>query len=112
MRLPYFAEQALETLQGVDLLVTAGTKHPVAFFAYPGKPSELTPEGATRLSLGGPEVSSAAALEALAEALARAGGDQTRRARRNPPRPAGSSRLESVGLYARSPPPRRLHRRR
>jgi acetolactate synthase-1/2/3 large subunit len=69
MRLPYFAEQALETLQGVDLLVTAGTKHPVAFFAYPGKPSELTPEGATRLSLGGPEISSDAALEALAEAL-------------------------------------------
>jgi len=69
LRLPYFAEQALETLQGVDLLITAGTKHPVAFFAYPGKPSELTPEGATRLSLGGPEISSAAALEALAETL-------------------------------------------
>ena len=69
LRLPYFGEEALETLQGVDLLVTAGTKHPVAFFAYPGKPSELTPEGAARLSLGGPEISSAAALEALAEAL-------------------------------------------
>jgi acetolactate synthase-1/2/3 large subunit len=69
MRLPYFAEQALETLQGVDLLVTAGTKHPVAFFAYPGKPSELTPESAARLSLGGPDISSAAALEALDEAL-------------------------------------------
>ena len=69
LRLPYFAEQALETLQGVDLLVTAGTKHPVAFFAYPGKPSELTPEGAARLSVGGPEISSAAALEALAAAL-------------------------------------------
>ena len=68
-RLPYFGEQALEALQGVDLLVTAGTKPPVAFFAYPGKPSELTPEGARRLTLGGPEVSSAAALEALADAL-------------------------------------------
>src|SRR6188474_1085542 len=44
LRLPYFAEQTLETLQGVDLLITAGTKHPVAFFAYPGRPSELTPE--------------------------------------------------------------------
>ena len=69
LRLPYFGEEALETLQGVDLLVTAGTKHPVAFFAYPGKPSELTPEGATRLSLGGPEISSAMALEALVETL-------------------------------------------
>jgi len=69
LRLPYFGEQALETLNGVDLLVTAGTKPPVAFFAYPGKPSELTPEGAEGLSLGGPEISSATALEALAEAL-------------------------------------------
>ena len=87
MRLPYFAEQALETLQGVDLLVTAGTKPPVAFFAYPGKPSELTPEGATRLSLGGPEISSAAALEALADAMGAplqpsAAAAETRRAER------------------------------
>jgi acetolactate synthase-1/2/3 large subunit len=69
MRLPYFGEQALEALHDVDLLVTAGTRHPVAFFAYPGKPSELTPAGAARLDMGGPEVSSAAALEALANAL-------------------------------------------
>ncbi len=69
LRLPYFGEQALEALQGVDLLVTAGTKPPVAFFAYPGKPSELTPEGAARMSVGGPEVDSAAALEALADAM-------------------------------------------
>jgi len=68
-RLPYFGEQALETLNGVDLLVTIGTKHPVAFFAYPGKPSELTPEGAVRMSLGGPEISSAAAVAMLADAL-------------------------------------------
>jgi acetolactate synthase-1/2/3 large subunit len=68
-RLPYFGEQALETLRGVDLLVTAGTKHPVAFFAYPGKPGDLTPEGAARSSLGGPEISSAAALAALADAV-------------------------------------------
>ncbi|MBL8551906.1 MAG: acetolactate synthase large subunit [Hyphomonadaceae bacterium] len=69
MRLPYFAEQALAALEGVDLLVTAGTKHPVAFFAYPGKPGELTPENAKRMSLGGPEISSAAAVAALADAL-------------------------------------------
>jgi acetolactate synthase-1/2/3 large subunit len=69
MRMPYFAEQALAALQGVDLLVTAGTRDPVAFFAYPGKPSELTPEGAAGLSLGGPEIDSAAALELLADAI-------------------------------------------
>ncbi|MGE0044923.1 MAG: acetolactate synthase large subunit [Hyphomonadaceae bacterium] len=68
-RLPYFGEMALEALAGVDLLVTIGTKHPVAFFAYPGKPSELTPEGAARASLGGPEIDSGAAAEMLANAL-------------------------------------------
>jgi len=68
MRMPYFGEQALAALQGVDLLVTAGTRPPVAFFAYPGKPSELTPAGAARMSLGGAEIDSAAALEALADA--------------------------------------------
>jgi acetolactate synthase I/II/III large subunit len=96
MRLPYFAEQALETLQGVDLLVTAGTKHPVAFFAYPGKPSELTPEGATRLSLGGPEISSAAALEALAEML-RAPTANTSATAPKPAAPSGPLTPETVG---------------
>jgi acetolactate synthase-1/2/3 large subunit len=67
--LPYFAEQALGALTGVDLLVTAGTRAPVAFFAYPGKPSELTPEGARGLSVGGPEIDSAAALAGLADAI-------------------------------------------
>jgi len=68
-KLPYFAEQAVDALEGVDLLVTAGTKHPVAFFAYPGRPSELTPENAVRASLGGPEILVADALARLADAL-------------------------------------------
>lgn len=41
-RLAYFGEQALEELAGTDLLVIAGSKPPVAFFAYPGQPGELT----------------------------------------------------------------------
>ncbi len=69
-RLPYFGEMALAALDGVDLLIVAGCDHPVAFFAYPGKPSELTPEGALRLSLGGAETDSAAAVAMLAEAIA------------------------------------------
>lgn len=69
-KLPYFGEMALASLDGVDLLVTAGCDHPVAFFAYPDKPSELTPDGAARASLGGAELDSAAALLALCDALA------------------------------------------
>lgn len=68
-RLPYFAEQAMESLEGVDLMLIAGTKPPVAFFAYPGKESLLVPEGCETLSLGGPDYDSAALLKALAEKI-------------------------------------------
>ncbi|NWG52418.1 MAG: acetolactate synthase large subunit [Hydrogenophilaceae bacterium] len=96
-RLPYFGEQALETLAGVDLLVTIGTKHPVAFFAYPGKPSELTPEGAARLSLGGPEINSAVAVEMLAEALG-APRAAPRNAATAPDAPTGALTPEAAGF--------------
>ncbi|MEO1028461.1 MAG: acetolactate synthase large subunit [Pseudomonadota bacterium] len=68
-RLPYFAEGALEALEGVDLMVMAGTNAPVAFFAYPNTPSLLVPEGCESLSLGGPDYDSAALLKALADTL-------------------------------------------
>ena len=38
-RLPYPVDAALETLAGTRHLLLVGTKAPVAFFAYPGKPS-------------------------------------------------------------------------
>jgi acetolactate synthase-1/2/3 large subunit len=43
-RLPYPVEQALPLLAGVRHLILVGAKAPVAFFAYPDKPSVLTPE--------------------------------------------------------------------
>ena len=36
---------ALAELEGVDLMVFAGTTQPVAFFAYPNRPSVLVPRG-------------------------------------------------------------------
>lgn len=69
-RLQYFGEMALAQLEGCDLLLLAGTKAPVAFFAYPDKPSLLVPEGCQTLSLGGPDTDSASALIALADAIA------------------------------------------
>src|SRR5690625_2768111 len=44
-RLGYLAEQAAYQLDGIKHLVVAGTRAPVSFFAYPGKPSDLVPEG-------------------------------------------------------------------
>ncbi len=68
-RMQYFAEQAIDDLSGCDLMVVAGSAIPVAFFAYPEKPSVLVPEGCTPLILCGPETDSAAAVAALADAL-------------------------------------------
>jgi acetolactate synthase I/II/III large subunit len=45
-RLGYLAEQATQQLSGATHLVLVGAKSPVSFFAYPGKPSVLVPDGA------------------------------------------------------------------
>lgn len=45
-RLGYLAEQATQQLSGATHLVLVGARSPVSFFAYPGKPSVLVPEGA------------------------------------------------------------------
>jgi acetolactate synthase-1/2/3 large subunit len=43
--LAYLAEFAAMQLEGVKHLVLCGAKSPVSFFAYPGKASDLVPEG-------------------------------------------------------------------
>ena len=68
-KLPYFAEDVVEAVKGADELVIAGSKPPVAFFAYPGKPSWLTPEDCTIHDLATPEQDVIAGLEALADEL-------------------------------------------
>jgi acetolactate synthase-1/2/3 large subunit len=44
-RLAYLAEFASMQLEGTKHLVLCGAKSPVSFFAYPGKASDLVPEG-------------------------------------------------------------------
>jgi acetolactate synthase-1/2/3 large subunit len=68
-RLPYFGEQASEFLQHAKQLVFVGTKPPVSFFAYPNKPSWLSPEDATLIELADPTVDALDALSRLADAL-------------------------------------------
>lgn len=45
-RLQYLGEFATQQLAGATHLILAGTRKPVSFFAYPGKPSELAPADA------------------------------------------------------------------
>lgn len=68
-RLGYFAEQAEQQLAGMEEMVVVGTKAPVAFFAYPGKSSEFTPEGCNVTTLVEPGHDIVGALQALADEL-------------------------------------------
>lgn len=68
-RLSYFGAEAIKELADCDLLLIAGTKPPVAFFAYPGEPGEFAPEGVPVVTLGGPADDIIAAMNALAGRL-------------------------------------------
>ncbi|WP_417497789.1 acetolactate synthase large subunit [Maricaulis sp.] len=68
-RLSYLGGEAMQELADCDLLLIAGTKAPVAFFAYPGERGEFTPDGADIVTLGGPADDIIAAMGALADRL-------------------------------------------
>ncbi len=68
-RIAYSVDASLAQLRGVRHLVLAGSTNPVAFFAYPGKPSLIAPPGCAVSTLALPEDDAGAAIEALAEAL-------------------------------------------
>ena len=68
-RLGYFAEQATEQLKDAEQLIMVGTKAPVGFFAYPGKPSEFAPPGAALHTLATVSEDAEDALQRLATVL-------------------------------------------
>ena len=68
-RIPYVIEQALPLLKDFKNIILVEANDPVAFFAYPNKPSKLKPEGCEVERLTAWGENSVAALEALADAL-------------------------------------------
>ena len=68
-RIPFHIDQAAALLKDIDSAVLVGARDPVAFFAYPGRPSRVLPEGTKLVSLCPPGGAAEAALEALASAL-------------------------------------------
>jgi len=68
-RLPYFPEQAAEAIAEVTDLVLVHTKAPVAFFAYPDKPSTIASPQTQVSTLAELEEDAEGALRALAERL-------------------------------------------
>jgi len=95
-RMAYFGEAAMEDLAGVDLMVLTGTVKPAAFFAYPGMPTLLIPEGCETSTLAMRHEDAARALELLAEALG-APAPASPNALALPDRPTGALNPYTVG---------------
>jgi acetolactate synthase-1/2/3 large subunit len=95
-RIPYPVPQALEVLKPYRRIVLVGALPPAGFFAYPGMPSLLAPEGCEIIALASPEQDCAAAMEALADAVGAKPGTAKLQQLSRPPRPTGAITLDSI----------------
>jgi acetolactate synthase-1/2/3 large subunit len=93
-RLGYLAEFAQMQLDGLAHLVLVDAPSPVSFFAYPGKASDLVPEGCQVHVLAGAGDDVPGALQALADLLG--AGDAPRQAAVRPERPTGALTGETL----------------
>ena len=94
-RLAYLPEMASAQLAGVRHLVLVGARSPVSFFAYPGLPSDLVPEGCEVHVLAGPGDDAAGALGDLADLVA-SRAQPTRRPAGRPDLPTGQLNPDSI----------------
>jgi acetolactate synthase-1/2/3 large subunit len=97
-RIAYVAEMAAGQLDGLRQLVLVDARAPVSFFAYPGRPSDLVPDGCQVCVLAAAGDDSIAALEALAEAVDAGDHEVGAPATSRPSRPTGALGAESIAL--------------
>ncbi|HEV7286935.1 MAG TPA: acetolactate synthase large subunit, partial [Kaistia sp.] len=95
-RIPYPVDQALAVLKDVSKLVLVGAKHPVAFFAYPDKPSLLTPADCHVLPLATLEQDMLDALERLADAVGAKATEPKLQKLARPDLPSGALNPDSI----------------
>jgi acetolactate synthase-1/2/3 large subunit len=95
-RLAYLAEFATMQLEGLRHLVLVDAPSPVSFFAYPGKASDLVPDGCRVHHLGGPGDDVSAALAALAEAVGASALEPPLQGPSRPDLPTGDLTADSV----------------
>ena len=96
-RIPYPVDQALATLAGTRHIVLAGSRIPVAFFAYPDKPSLMAPSDTQFVTLARDDEDIVHALAWLADELG-AAQQPIAPAKYDPPRLAtGAIRLGLSG---------------
>jgi acetolactate synthase I/II/III large subunit len=94
-RLAYLAEFAQSQLAGATRLILAGARAPVSFFAYPGLPGSLVPDGCQVLTLAAPGEDVCGALADLAELVAPGARPQAQPAER-PALPGGDLTAEKA----------------
>ncbi|WP_137700042.1 acetolactate synthase large subunit [Marimonas lutisalis] len=95
VRIPFQIDAALDALSDVRHAVLAGARAPVAFFAYPGRPSALLPADCETTTLCPPEADLEATLAALADHL---GATPSKpEAKTLPPVPQGAITPEALG---------------
>jgi acetolactate synthase-1/2/3 large subunit len=96
-RLNYLAELTVEQLKGLAHLIVVDAKAPVSFFAYPGKPSDLVPEGCQVHVLASPAQDAISALQHLAEAVGAAAQAPLVQAAQRPELATGALTPEAIG---------------
>jgi acetolactate synthase I/II/III large subunit len=95
-RLAYAPEFASIQLDGLRHLILVDAKRPASFFAYPGKRSNLVPDGCEVHELAAPTVDVLGSLGALVEALGAADARPHLQQPSRPTRPAGPLTAEKV----------------
>jgi acetolactate synthase I/II/III large subunit len=95
-RLAYLAEFASMQLEGLRHLVIVDSKAPVSFFAYPGKASDLVPEGCQVHVLASASQDAPAALEALADLVGAPADGADRHDAAVPGLPSGALTAEAI----------------
>jgi acetolactate synthase-1/2/3 large subunit len=96
-RIHYILEQATDQLKEFQNLVLVGAAPPVAYFAYPGKNSVLTPPGCNIHTLAQPGEDYVGALTGLAKALSLAAeSEQKVECADRPSLPTGSIHLPGI----------------
>ena len=95
-RIPYAVPQAMAFLDGFKHIITVETREPVAFFAYPDKPSLMKKEGTLVHPLVEEHEDSASAFEMLLDALGASAVQPIVQARIETPSPTGALNPLSV----------------
>ena len=95
-RLPYFPEQVLSALKGIENLILVGGEIPASFFAYKNTPGQLIPEGCQVTRLASIEEDATDALERLADRLGASNSPVSYFERKEIEKPSGELNTKTI----------------